>query len=653
MMNPQYNLPGVMRPMSSKLFVDSAFPASVSSLVRGRGTPLSSLCDSITWLRPQEICTSPRLFPENPRDGLGKQGILGDCWFICACSALQKHERLLNQVFPISQPIWTDPRYLGQFTCRFWHFGRWVEVTIDDRLPCLGHKLCFSHCHDQDSFWLPLLEKAYAKLHGCYEALWAGQVADALVDLTGGLVERWPLGVGEDSNQEQMFNRMLELKDTCSLSCSVLHCREGAAELGEFHAFTITDIKWVVTNGSQKLLMLRVHNPWGRSTWGGYWGKSGEGWCVICPEVSSQLQSQIQEGEFWVEKTEFMQEFNEVTVGFPVSEDGYVLSIWTDFPLIYTQQMYGSWVKGQSAGGSRNNASFSNNPKFWLRVREHSEVYLVLMQRPHHVSQAIPKIGGVPQKETEPNKDTLHAVGLHVWKVEKRKFNLKKTLLSPPVVGTSSHSYDRQFHLHCDLSPGYHLLVPSTFLRDTEGNFLLRVVSTGQVTLSEMVPAHPVVPVREDVTQGNWDILKIQGEWKKGKSSGGSRNFPSYHLNPSLPFNVPSGCRVVRVTLQQHCQEDKCLAIGFHVYKVPNDKHVSLLSGKPCASCVPHCHSLEVSQSYALTPGQYILVPSTYLPDQESGFTVTISTKIDRKPIQSQETLGPILKEVCVVTVMK
>lgn len=67
------------------------------------------------------------------------------------------------QVIPPGQPSWTDESYQGCFTCRVWQFGHWVEVTIDDRLPCLGGKLCFSQCQTEDLFWLPLLEKAYAK----------------------------------------------------------------------------------------------------------------------------------------------------------------------------------------------------------------------------------------------------------------------------------------------------------------------------------------------------------------------------------------------------------------------------------------------------------------------------------------------------------
>ena len=40
---------------------------------------------------------------------------------------------------------------------------------IDDRLPCkeLG-EVIYAQCRDLNELWVPLIEKAYAKLHNCY-----------------------------------------------------------------------------------------------------------------------------------------------------------------------------------------------------------------------------------------------------------------------------------------------------------------------------------------------------------------------------------------------------------------------------------------------------------------------------------------------------
>ncbi|XP_045150797.1 calpain-10 [Echinops telfairi] len=660
---------GSAEPPSPELFRDAAFPASDASLFFNLSTPLAQFREDFTWRRPQELCVSPRLFPKSPQEGQVKQGLLGDCWFLCACAALQKSRRLLEQVIPPGQPSWLEPAYRGCFTCRVWQYGHWVDITVDDRLPCLAGRLCFSRCQSEDVFWLPLLEKAYAKVHGCYELLWAGQVADALVDLTGGLAERWTLKDftrtsapldGTGGRGHRTLRQLLPLKDRCLLSCSVLSPRAGAQELGEFHAFVVSDLRELRTQAGGDVLLLRVHNPWGRRCWQGPWREGGTGWRRVQAAEAADLLAQLQDGEFWVDEEEFVREFDELTIGFPISEDGYLQSLHSGRTLCHTQALPGAWVRGESAGGCRNHSSFPSNPKFWLHVWEPSEVCLAVLQRPRGRpgnSRATRGPASLPGKD-------LQALGLHVWKVDKRRVSLPRVLSTPPAAGTACHAYDREVLIHCELSPGYYLAVPSTFLREAPGQFLLRAFSSGKVALSAIKPVPRSPTPGGALSAGEWETVQLQGHWWAGQTAGGSRNFPSYGSNPRLSFSVPSGgggggdtpC-CIRITLHQHCLDGACHAIGFHIYQVPEGCRgpgaPSPLHQEPVSSCVPHRHALEVSQLCRLPAGTYTLVPSTYLPDKEAAFTVTIATRIDRRSLQSRESLGQLLQEASFTAIMQ
>ncbi|XP_016897670.1 eukaryotic translation initiation factor 4E type 2 isoform X3 [Cynoglossus semilaevis] len=324
------------------LVEDQEFPSDNSSLFSDSSTPIAKLHGNITWHRPQEICQSPVLLPDNINLAHAKQGLLGDCWFLCACTVLLRNRHILNKVIPPDQPLWGDCRYRGFFLFRFWQQGYWMEVTVDDRLPCINSTLCFSSCHSPNAFWVALLEKAYAKLHGSYERLWAGQVSEALVDLTGGLAEHWSLGdlsldEGQmaDRDSEQIRRRRLDLnrlnhvKDNCLLSCSTNSSPGGASELGQYHALNVMEWLDVKAESGSEIRLLRIKNPWGRGCWGGRWIEDGASWRSIDPKWASELQSRVAEGEFWVDEAEFRSQFDDVTVGYPLNEEGYLRSIYT------------------------------------------------------------------------------------------------------------------------------------------------------------------------------------------------------------------------------------------------------------------------------------------------------------------------------------
>ena len=54
---------------------------------------------------------------------------------------------------------------------RFWQYGTWMDVVVDDYLPTINNTLIYLHSTDKNEFWAPLLKKAYAKLAVSYASL--------------------------------------------------------------------------------------------------------------------------------------------------------------------------------------------------------------------------------------------------------------------------------------------------------------------------------------------------------------------------------------------------------------------------------------------------------------------------------------------------
>ena len=68
-------------------------------------------------------------------------------------------------------------------------------MIVDTRIPYNSQTKTplYGHNQDQSEFWVALMEKAYAKLHGSYEKLHGGSLNEAMVDLTGGVSEEFDI----------------------------------------------------------------------------------------------------------------------------------------------------------------------------------------------------------------------------------------------------------------------------------------------------------------------------------------------------------------------------------------------------------------------------------------------------------------------------
>ena len=173
------------------LYCDPEFPADDSSLYINDVQPPSWASPNVEWKRPHEMFTSGK--PQMMKDGFSpgdvKQGQLGDCWLLGAFLTLATNPELLQNL------IYHDGMEQGFGVFRFFKNGAWTYVLVDTRIPYdpSSKDPLYAKCVDPGEFWVPLIEKAYAKLHKKYEILNGGKMGEGMVDISGGVSEKYNL----------------------------------------------------------------------------------------------------------------------------------------------------------------------------------------------------------------------------------------------------------------------------------------------------------------------------------------------------------------------------------------------------------------------------------------------------------------------------
>ncbi|THU76891.1 cysteine proteinase [Dendrothele bispora CBS 962.96] len=142
--------------------------------------------------------------------------------------------------------------------------------------------LYFAKSATQGETWVPLIEKAYAKLHGSYAALNGGQACEAIEDLTGGIstfiptrdifdIDRFWNEELRKANVDRLFGCTYQGLSGAR-SGDYWHSPEIFGLLGD-HAYSV--LRAVEVNGKRFVV---VRNPWGRSEWTGPWSDGSKEW---------------------------------------------------------------------------------------------------------------------------------------------------------------------------------------------------------------------------------------------------------------------------------------------------------------------------------------------------------------------------------------
>ncbi|XP_047376579.1 calpain-9 isoform X3 [Sciurus carolinensis] len=399
----------------------------------------------------------------------------------------------------------------------FWQHSEWLDVVIDDRLPTFRGRLVFLHSADHNEFWSALLEKAYAKLNGSYEALKGGSTVEAMEDFTGGVAETF---LTREAPQDFYAILGKALKRGSLLGCSmdIRNAAESEARtpfgLIKGHAYTVTGLDQVDVRG-QKIELIRVRNPWGQVEWNGPWSDSSPEWQSVGLADQKRLcHAALDDGEFWMAFEDFRAHFDKVELCnlTPDALQEDALHRWE----VAVHQ--GSWVRGSTAGGCRNFLdTFWTNPQIKLSLTEKDEgqegcTFLVaLMQKDR---RKLKRFGA----------DML-TIGYAIYQSPGRDGHLDKDFFRYHASLARSRTFInlREVSDRFRLPPGEYVLVPSTFEPHQEADFCLRIFSEkkaisrdldGTVDIDLPEPPQPTPPEQETEEEQQFRALfrRVAGE---------------------------------------------------------------------------------------------------------------------------------------------
>uniref|UniRef100_A0A8B9K0I4 Calpain 9 n=1 Tax=Astyanax mexicanus TaxID=7994 RepID=A0A8B9K0I4_ASTMX len=420
----------------NKLFEDPDFPACDSSLFFSQAVPVN-----FEWKRPGEICKDPKYILGGADRTDICQGQLGDCWLLAAIASLTLHKETLARVIQPDQSF--DRGYAGIFRFQFWQHNKWLEVVVDDRLPCVRNQLVFLHSADNNEFWSALLEKAYAG-----GVVW--EVHWVMYGFRGGAGGR--------------------------ITSSAESEAQTASGLVKGHAYSITGLTEVDYIG-KKVKLIRVRNPWGQVEWNGPWSDNSREWSgVDKAEKTRVLENSTDDGEFWMEFEDFKANYDRVEI----------CNLTPDSLMDDTKKKWvvnvleGNWIRGSTAGGCRNFIdTFWTNPQFKLKLEDadgdgRCSVIVALMQK--------------NRRKLRKEGLDLETIGFAIYQAPNDEDHLEKDFFRFNSSKARSRTYInmREISERFSLEPGSYLVVPTTFQPHIEADFALRVFSESKAEAIEM-----------------------------------------------------------------------------------------------------------------------------------------------------------------------
>ncbi|OMJ73061.1 hypothetical protein SteCoe_28338 [Stentor coeruleus] len=469
------------------------------------GTPTSSNfppAGELQWKRPSEWLENVSFFTDGISSNDVIQGSLGDCWLIGALSVLAQRDELvrgsidllksaeqieIDNVIGLSKgvypPIFHTFARKGIYVMRFFANSAWRWVIIDDRLPVFDVEGCepqyvFGHCKQLNEIWVCLIEKAYAKLYGCYEALNGGLIDDGLVDLTGYTAEKTKIDCKTPVDADNLWVKLIKYKtDKCLMGCSIDSegIESDVVVDGEMtgllarHAYAIIDVFEIDDPEAIKKRhrLVRLRNPWGQKEWNGKWS-----------DGSDEFKKHMVKLQIKLKELGSDEDYNPLD-----GNDGTFLMCFRDWRNLYhnlyacvdfADEWWGKrfaseWTSLNSGGvpksSSRQEAiNWAKNPQFIMEIKVQTEIFIDLSQED----------GRFIKGDVYPYEKSTRCACYAILKLLPAEEEIKSFDQSR-VVKLSVAKLHRTIELRLELPPGKYVIVPATFNAGETGKFTLSI----------------------------------------------------------------------------------------------------------------------------------------------------------------------------------
>ncbi|KAG9195132.1 hypothetical protein G6011_00252 [Alternaria panax] len=318
-----------------------------------------------------------------------RQGSSGDCWLIAAVATICSNPNLMNKICVARDEM------CGVYGFVFYRDGDWIWTVIDDNLylrcsdfdaawgdrydPTNAREtkykennqtgseaLYFASCADENETWLPLLEKAYAKVHGDYDSIAGGWSGEAVEDLTGGVTTK--ILTDRVLDKQRLWEELLQAgkKFLFSVSSPSMDGDDSDVRRGLAlsHAYSILKAVDAEGEDGKKYQLVLIRNPWGKrinasmGEWTGPWSDGSREWTTYWLDKLGHKFGD--DGLFWMSYKDLLRRFDLLDRTRLFNEEWTVVQRWTSVPV--------AWVTGYV------------NTKFSVEIKKSGPTVFVLCQ---------------------------------------------------------------------------------------------------------------------------------------------------------------------------------------------------------------------------------------------------------------------------------